>query len=74
MKTNSTLSSILFISMLFFFILLTQGRLISTPRYNGMRPDLMNEQIVSTSNDTVVIRDRNDEKGELQFILIVLNY
>ena len=41
----------------------TQGRLISTPRYNGMRPDLMNEQIVTTSNDTVVIRDRNDEKG-----------
>ena len=43
-----------------------QGRLISTPRYNGMRPDLMNEQIVTTSNDTIVIRDRNDEKGEIQ--------
>jgi len=40
-----------------------EGRLISTPRYNGMRPDLMNEQIVTTSNDTIVIRDRNDEKA-----------
>ena len=35
-----------------------------------MRPDLMNEQIVSTSNDTVVIRDRNDEKGEC----VIINY
>ena len=40
-----------------------EGRLISTPRYNGMRPDLLNKQIVSLSNDTIAIRDRADEKA-----------
>lgn len=51
------------INLTLFLLLHCQGRLISTPRYNGMRPDLLNQQIVSVSNDTVVIRDRNDEKG-----------
>ena len=40
-----------------------EGRLISTPRYNGMRPDLLNKQIVTISNDTIAIRDRTDEKA-----------
>jgi len=40
-----------------------EGRLISSPRYNGMRPDLLNKQIISISNDTVAVRDRVDEKA-----------
>lgn len=40
-----------------------EGRMVSTPRYNGMRADLLNTQVVSISNDTVAMRDRNDEKA-----------
>uniref|UniRef100_A0A8C7L7T0 Intraflagellar transport 80 homolog (Chlamydomonas) n=1 Tax=Oncorhynchus kisutch TaxID=8019 RepID=A0A8C7L7T0_ONCKI len=41
-----------------------EGRLISTPRFPGMRTDILNAQSVSLSNDTIAIRDKSDEKGE----------
>nr|XP_029529971.1 intraflagellar transport protein 80 homolog [Oncorhynchus nerka] len=39
-----------------------EGRLISTPRFPGMRTDILNAQSVSLSNDTIAIRDKSDEK------------
>ncbi|XP_041119958.1 intraflagellar transport protein 80 homolog isoform X2 [Polyodon spathula] len=39
-----------------------EGRLISTPKFPGMRTDILNAQTVSLSNDTVAIRDKADEK------------
>ncbi|KAJ8388659.1 hypothetical protein AAFF_G00130680 [Aldrovandia affinis] len=39
-----------------------EGRLVSTPKFPGMRTDIMNTQTVSLSNDTVAIRDKTDEK------------
>eukprot|EP00794_Sanderia_malayensis_P011126 gene11126-12297_t len=39
-----------------------EGRLLSTPKYQGMRPEMMNSQTVSLSNDTLAIRDKADEK------------
>lgn len=39
------------------------GRMVSSPRYAGMRADILNYQTVSLSNDTVAIRDKTDEKG-----------
>uniref|UniRef100_A0A7M4ELG6 Intraflagellar transport 80 n=1 Tax=Crocodylus porosus TaxID=8502 RepID=A0A7M4ELG6_CROPO len=38
------------------------GRLISSPKFPGMRTDILNAQSVSLSNDTLVIRDKADEK------------
>ncbi|XP_070399693.1 intraflagellar transport protein 80 homolog isoform X2 [Nothobranchius furzeri] len=43
------------------------GRLISSPKFPGMRADLLNAQSVSLSNDTVAIRDQNEEKVILFF-------
>lgn len=40
------------------------GRLISSPKFPGMRADILNSQSVSLSNDTIAIRDKSDEKGE----------
>lgn len=39
-----------------------EGRLISAPKIQGMRTDVLNEQTVSLSNDTLAIKDRKDEK------------
>ncbi|KAJ8256291.1 hypothetical protein COCON_G00184430 [Conger conger] len=39
-----------------------EGRLVSTPKFPGMRTDLLNTQTVSLSNDTIAIRDKADEK------------
>lgn len=41
-----------------------EGRLISSPKFPGMRADILNAQGVSLSNDTIAIRDKSDEKGE----------
>lgn len=41
-----------------------EGRLISSPKFPGMRADILNSQVVSLSNDTIAIRDKSDEKGE----------
>ncbi|NXM70313.1 IFT80 protein, partial [Serilophus lunatus] len=39
-----------------------EGRLISSPKYPGMRTDILNAQTVSLSNDTLAIKDKADEK------------
>jgi len=38
------------------------GRLICSPRFQGMRTDVLNMQTVSLSDDTVAIRDKTNEK------------
>lgn len=44
-----------------------EGRLISSPSFPGMRADILNNQGVSLSNDTIAIRDKSDEKVVLLF-------
>ncbi|CAB1443243.1 unnamed protein product, partial [Pleuronectes platessa] len=39
-----------------------EGRLISSPKFPGMRADILNAQGVLLSNDTIAIRDQSDEK------------
>ncbi|XP_035745884.1 intraflagellar transport protein 80 homolog isoform X4 [Egretta garzetta] len=39
-----------------------EGRLISSPKFPGMRTDILNAQTVSLSNDTLAVRDKADEK------------
>ncbi|XP_044290367.1 intraflagellar transport protein 80 homolog isoform X2 [Varanus komodoensis] len=39
-----------------------EGRFISSPKFPGMRTDMLNAQTVSLSNDTLAIRDKSDEK------------
>jgi len=48
------------------------GRLISTVKFQGMRTDILNQQTISLSDDTVAVRDRTDEKGHSLFLS--LNY
>lgn len=47
------------------------GRMVSSPRYAGMRADVLNYQTVALSNDTIAIRDKTDEKG---WFLVRLQY
>lgn len=44
-----------------------EGRLISSPKFPGMRADVLSAQGVSLSNDAVAIRDKSDEKVVLLF-------
>lgn len=44
-----------------------EGRLVSAPKFPGMRTDILNAQTVSLSNDTVAVRDKTDEKGVIPF-------
>ncbi|XP_071949361.1 intraflagellar transport protein 80 homolog [Antedon mediterranea] len=39
-----------------------EGRLISSPKFQGMRLDTLNMMSLSVSNDTVAIRDKSNEK------------
>ncbi|KAK2150951.1 hypothetical protein LSH36_381g02111 [Paralvinella palmiformis] len=39
-----------------------EGRLVSSPKFVGMRMDILNHHTVSLSDDTIAIRDKNDEK------------
>lgn len=43
------------------------GRLISSPKWTGMRTELLNINTVSLSNDTVAVRDTNDPKCKVFF-------
>ncbi|BFZ00478.1 hypothetical protein BsWGS_03517 [Bradybaena similaris] len=38
------------------------GRLVCTPKYPGMKADILNQQTIALSSDTVAIRDKADEK------------
>jgi hypothetical protein len=42
------------------------GRLQSTPKWQSMRTDLMNINILSISNDTIAVRD-TDQKSSILF-------
>lgn len=44
-----------------------EGRLISTPKIPAIRTDILNEQTVSLSNDTIAIKDKTDEKCKFCF-------
>ncbi|XP_048460218.1 intraflagellar transport protein 80 homolog isoform X2 [Rhincodon typus] len=39
-----------------------EGRLISSPKFPGMRTDILSSQTVSLSNDTIAVRDKADDK------------
>ena len=39
------------------------GRLVSSPKFQGMRADILNLQTLSLSDDTIAVRDKTDEKG-----------
>jgi intraflagellar transport protein 80 len=39
-----------------------EGRQVSTPRFNGLRPESLNANTVALSNDCVAILDRTDSK------------
>ncbi|PVD18640.1 hypothetical protein C0Q70_21190 [Pomacea canaliculata] len=38
------------------------GRMVCSPKHQGMKADILNPQTVAISNDTVAIRDKADEK------------
>lgn len=38
------------------------GRLVCSPKHQGMKAEMLNMQTISISNDTVAIRDKTDEK------------
>ena len=40
-----------------------EGRHISSPRWSGMRTDVMSRQTITLSNDTLAVRDKADEKS-----------
>ena len=42
---------------------LFQGRVLNSLKFPGFHPDSLNNQIITVSNETVVIRDNNDHKG-----------
>ncbi|XP_059507047.1 intraflagellar transport protein 80 homolog isoform X2 [Stegostoma tigrinum] len=39
-----------------------EGRLISSPKFPGMRTDILSSQTISLSNDTIAVRDKADDK------------
>ena len=40
-----------------------EGRMLCSPKWPGMRPDVLNSGTVSISNDTIAIRDQTDERN-----------
>ena len=51
-----------------------EGRFISSPKFPGMRTDILNAQTVSLSNDTVAIKDKADEKSKYIFIIFYVKF
>ncbi len=47
------------------------GRLISSPKWTGMRTETLNVNTVSISNDTIAVRD-NDQKSKYLLDLLFL--
>ena len=47
------------------------GRLVCSPKHQGLKADLLNMQTITLSNDTVAIRDKIDEKGWLPLFLSI---
>ncbi|KAJ3333732.1 Intraflagellar transport protein 80 [Blyttiomyces sp. JEL0837] len=44
-----------------------EGRTVSSPKYPGMRPEMITSQLISISNDTLIVRDQTDEKSIYAF-------
>jgi hypothetical protein len=44
-----------------------EGRLICSPKFQGMRTDVLNQLTVSLSDDAIAIRDKSNEKGSVYF-------
>ncbi|XP_033833163.1 intraflagellar transport protein 80 homolog [Periophthalmus magnuspinnatus] len=44
------------------YIFSYEGQFICSPKFPGMRADILNAQGISLSNDTVALRDKSDEK------------
>ncbi|XP_072320219.1 intraflagellar transport protein 80 homolog [Eucyclogobius newberryi] len=44
------------------YIISYEGRLVCSPKFPGMRADILNAQGISLSNDTIALRDKSDEK------------
>uniref|UniRef100_A0AAV2J5C6 Intraflagellar transport 80 n=1 Tax=Knipowitschia caucasica TaxID=637954 RepID=A0AAV2J5C6_KNICA len=44
------------------YIFSYEGRLICSPKFPGMRADILNAQGISLNNDTIALRDKSDEK------------
>ncbi|XP_067102166.1 intraflagellar transport protein 80 homolog [Osmerus mordax] len=44
-----------------------EGRLVSSPKFPGMRTDTLSQQSISLSNDTIAIRDKSDQKAIFLF-------
>lgn len=40
-----------------------EARLLSQPKYTGLRPEFLNSQTMSLSSDTLAVRDKTDEKA-----------
>ncbi len=50
------------------------GRMVSSPKWTGMRTELLNINTVSLSNDTIAVRDSTDSKCELfNFLNCIFN-
>ena len=47
------------------------GRLVCSPKHQGLKADLLNMQTITLSNDTVAIRDKIDEKGWFPLFLSI---
>ena len=48
------------------------GRLVSSPRFQGMRTDVLNRQTVALSDDTLAIRDKANEKSIAPLLLFTV--
>ena len=46
------------------YVINSQGRVLNSLKYPGLRLDSISSQTIAVSNDTVVIRDHKDHKGE----------
>ena len=47
------------------------GRLVSSPKWSGMRAETLNINTVSISNDTIAVRD-NDQKSNYRLKIFVI--
>jgi len=41
-----------------------EGRLICSPRWPSMQPEILNESCISLSPGVIAVRDQNDDKGK----------
>lgn len=43
-------------------VLTYEGRTVSSPKFNGLRPEFLNKHTVALCNDCVAVLDRSDSK------------